>query len=93
MKVYLLVENGCWDFENTNTELLFKDYEKAKIEYLQKVKNAKEDMFENWMEEEFCEINEKIDDEKKYCCFDIYENGDYSRLHDTILLEEIEIIE
>ena len=39
------------------------------------------------------EINEKIDDEKKYCCFDIYENGDYSRLHDTILLEEIEIIE
>lgn len=30
MKVYLIVESGSWDYENTDSEVIFATYEKAK---------------------------------------------------------------
>lgn len=62
---------------------------------MERVKQTKYDMFENWLDEKEDDysVDETIDDEKKYCYFSMYESGDYTRLHNDITLQEVEVIE
>lgn len=98
MKVYLIVEFGSWDYEENDKvdTMIFATYEKAKEEFIKRVEQTKEDMFNGWFDIEDKEqytVEEDIDDKNKYCSYSIYESGDYTRLHNDITLQEMEVIE
>lgn len=87
--VYVVIENGSWDYETTKNVSVFDSFEKAKEEYQNLIERTKQDMKE-WANEEDLGIEENIDEE--YVSFSMYENGDYSRLHNDIVVEKQEIL-
>ena len=86
--VYLVLEEGSWDYETTNSFKVFDSFEKAMKDFKQRVKDTKVDM-KNWIDEDETEIEETIENEHAY--FSMYESGDYSRIHNTISLDKTEI--
>lgn len=84
--VYVLSEDGSWDYEFTNDIEVYSNFKDALKAFEDKVKLAKSDMKE-WNDEAVCE--QDINEESAYFC--VYEDGDYTRLHDTIMIEKKEV--
>jgi hypothetical protein len=83
--VYVLAENGSWDYELTGSVDVYSTFEKALKEFRCKVEQAKQDMKE-WTDNSVCEQN--IHEKSEDATFEIYEIGEYTRLHDTITIEK-----
>lgn len=89
--VYVVIESGSWDYEFTNSTSVFDNFKKALKEYKELIKRTKQDM-EEWADEEDLEIEEDTNIEKESASFSMYENGDYSRLHNDITVTKQEIL-
>lgn len=88
--VYVIVEEGSWDYEFTNSLEVYDNFQKAKKDFEQRVKDTKTDMAD-WLEEDETEIDETNDLENEHLYFSMYENGDYTRLHNSISLNKMEV--
>jgi len=86
--VYVIVEEGSWDYEPTNDVIVFETFEKALKEFQKRVDEAKKDMAE-WIDNAVCE--QTINKEEEYASFETYEDGDFTRLHDTIVINKEKI--
>lgn len=86
--VYVLIEEGSWDYEPTMSVEVYSTFEKALKEFNNRVALAKQDMDE-WTEDSTCEQN--IDEASESASFEIYEDGNFTRLHDTIVIEKKEV--
>lgn len=87
--VYVLLEEGSWDYEFTNHTEVYAKYEDALKSFKNLVKSAKLDMKE-WTEDAV-EI-QHIDKDTEQASFEIYEDGDFTRLHDTITILRKEVM-
>lgn len=88
--VYVLSETGCWDYEQTDSTEVFKDFNRALDRFEQKITEAKKEMKE-WLNQEDIEDEKIIDKENYFASYEIYERGDFSRLHDCIVVEKKEV--
>lgn len=88
--VYVIVEEGSWDYEFTNSLEVYDNFQKAKKDFEQRVKDTKTDMAD-WLEEDETEIDETNDLENEHLYFSMYENGYYTRLHNSISLNKMEV--
>ena len=86
--VYVLSEEGTWDYECSGHTEVYSTFKDALEKYKQLVKSAREDMV-NWTTE--AQEDEQIDEDAESASFEIYEDGDFSRLHDTITIEKKEV--
>ena len=86
--VYVLIEEGSWDYEPSSDVEIFDTFAKALAEFKDKVEQVKEDMAE-WIDNAVCK--QTIDEAKEYANFKTYEDGDFTRLHDTVTIEKKEV--
>lgn len=89
--VYILTEEGVWDYESVSSVEVFNDFHTAIRAFEQKVKDAKTDM-NDWLnpdEQDICE--QEIDKESESANFEINEDGNFSKLHCCINLVKKEV--
>lgn len=89
--VYVVAEEGSWDYEFTNHTEVYASFGDALNSFKNLSRAAKQDMLE-WIDEESIAQSEQIDEEKQAASFEIYEDGDFTRLHDTITITKKEVI-
>lgn len=86
--VYVLLEEGSWDYEFTNNMAVYANFKDALKEFNKLVKQAKSDMKE-WTDD----ISSEQDVTPGIAAyFSIYEDGDYTRLHNTITISKKEVL-
>ena len=91
--VYVVTEEGSWDYEDTLLTEIYASYEEALKRYNSLKKTAQADMKE-WDDESGMTVeNEQIDQDAENAEFQIYQDGDYSRFHDTITITRKEVLE
>lgn len=88
--VYIISETGSWDYEQTDSTEVFKDFDRALDRFEQKITDAKKDMKE-WIDQEDIEDDKLVDRENYFASYEIYEIGDFSKLHDCIVLNREEV--
>lgn len=88
--VYVISETGSWDYEQTSSTEVCKDFDRALDRLEQKIIEAKKDMKE-WIDQEDTEDEKLVDRENHFASYEIYERGDFSRLHDCIVVEKKEV--
>ena len=89
--VYVVAEEGSWDYEFTNHTEVYASFGDAVNSFKNLARVARQDMLE-WTDEDSITQNEQIDEEKQTASFEIYEDGDFTRLHDTITITKKEVI-
>lgn len=89
--VYVVAEEGSWDYEFTNHTEVYASFGDALNSFKNLSRVARQDMLE-WIDEESIAQSEQIDEEKQAASFEIYEDGDFTRLHDTITITKKEVI-
>lgn len=89
MKVYVIGEEGSWDYELTHHVEAYASFEDAVNSYRNLVKNARLDMKEQ-IKNDIAEC-EQIDEEAETASFEIYKDGYYTQFHDTIEITNIQI--
>ena len=90
--VYVIQEEGCWDYEFTpHTTEIYASFGDALNRYKNLVRVARSDMHE-WINDDQISESEQIDEEAGTASFEIYEDGDFTRLHDTITITKKEVI-
>lgn len=89
MKVYVIGEEGSWDYELTHHVEAYASFEDAVNSYRNLVKNARLDMKEQ-IKNDIAEC-EQIDEEAETASFEIYKDGYYTQFHDTIEISNIQI--
>jgi len=89
--VYVLMEEGSWDYEFTNHTEVYSTFEKALNSYKNLVRSARLDMKE-WIPDDQISESEQIDEEAGTASFEIYEDGDFTKLHDTISIIRKEVM-
>ena len=91
--VYVVTEEGSWDYEDTLLTEVYASYEEALKRYNNLKKTAQDDMKE-WDDDSGMTVeNEQIDQDTESAEFQIYQDGDYSRFHDTITITRKEVLE
>ena len=91
--VYIITEEGSWDYEDILHTEVYASYEEALKSYNNLKKTAQADMKE-WDDESGMTVeNEQIDQDTESAEFQIYQDGDYSRFHDTITITRKEVLE
>lgn len=90
--VYVIQEEGSWDYEFTHHTEVYATFGDALHAYKGLVKTAKLDMKEWLSDPEDIAESEQIDEAAGTASFEIYEDGDYSRLHDSISITRKEVI-
>ena len=91
--VYVVTEEGSWDYEDTLLTEIYASYEEALKRYNNLKKTAQDDMKE-WDDESGMTVeNEQIDQDAESAEFQIYQDGDYTRFHDTITITRKEVLE
>lgn len=88
--VYVIQEEGSWDYEFTGHTEVYSTFKEALKSYHNLVKVAKQDM-EEWIDSPA--ESEQIDEEAESAEFQIYADGDFTRLHDTITIKRQEVLE
>lgn len=90
--VYVLSEEGSWDYEDTSTIEIFKNFNSGLKAFFKKVKDVEQDMKE-WCDEDDLQ-SEKPDVQRdtQYAYYEIYEDGDFDRLHSVVKLEKKEVM-
>lgn len=91
MKVYVIGEEGSWDYELTHHVEAYASFEDAVNSYRNLVKNARLDMKEQIKNSDDIIESEQIDEEAETASFEIYKNGYYTQFHDTIEISNIQI--
>ena len=89
--VFVVAEEGSWDYEFTNHTEVYASFGDAVNSFKNLARVARQDMLE-WISEDSITQNEQIDEEKQTASFEIYEDGDFTRLHDTITITKKEVI-
>ena len=89
--VYVIQEEGSWDYESTHHTEVYASFGDALNSYKNLVKVARSDMHE-WISDDQISESEQIDAEAGTASFEIYEDGDFTRLHDTIAITKKEVI-
>lgn len=89
--VYVVAEEGSWDYEFTNHTEVYASFGDALNSFKNLARAATLDMAE-WINEDSIAQSEQIDEEKQTASFEIYEDGDFTRLHDTITITKKEVI-
>ena len=91
--VYVVTEEGSWDYEDTLLTEIYASYEEALKRYNSLKKTAQDDMREWDDGSDMTVENEQIDQDTESAEFQIYQDGDYSRFHDTITITRKEVLE
>ena len=89
--VYVIQEEGSWDYEATNHTEVYASFGDALNSYKNLTRVARSDMHE-WISDDQISESEQIDEEAGTASFEIYEDGDFTRLHDTITITKKEVI-
>lgn len=87
--VYVLTENGAWDYEPTSKLMVFDNFEKALKEFKELVVTAKIDLM-SWADENDLSKYEEYSEE--HAEFNWYEADCWSKLHDEIIISKQEIL-
>ena len=91
--VYVVTEEGSWDYEDTLLTEIYASYEEALKRYNSLKRTAQADMRE-WDDDSGMTVeNEQIDQDAESAKFQIYQDGDYTRFHDTIIITRKEVLE
>lgn len=88
--VYILTDETCYDYEQNVSVEVFKGFDRALDKFKQKVTEAKKDMKE-WVDEDDIEEEQSIDSSKEHALYEIYEDGDFSRVHNVIKITKGEV--
>ena len=88
--VYVISETESWDYEQTDSTEVFKDFDKALDRFEQKITEAKKEMKE-WIDQEDIEDEKLVDRENHFASYEICERGDFNKLHDCIVLNRKEV--
>lgn len=91
--VYVVTEEGSWDYEDTLLTEIYASYEEALKRYNNLKKTAQADMKEWDNDSDMTVENEQIDQDAESAEFQIYQDGDYTRFHDTIIITRKEVLE
>ena len=89
--VYVIQEEGSWDYEFTGHTEVYASFGDALNSYKNLVRVARSDIKE-WISEDQISESEQIDEEAGTANFEIHEDGDFTRLHDTITITKKEVI-
>ena len=89
--VYVIQEEGSWDYESTHHTEVYASFGDALNSYKNLARVARSDMHE-WISDDQISESEQIDEEAGTASFEIYEDGDFTRLHDTITITKKEVI-
>ena len=89
--VFVVAEEGSWDYEFTNHTEVYASFGDAVNSFKNLARVARQDMLE-WTDEDSITQSEQIDEEKQTASFEIYEDGDFTKLHDTITITKKEVI-
>ena len=89
--VYVIQEEGSWNYEFTHHTEVYTSFGDALNSYKNLVRVARSDMHE-WISDDQISESEQIDEEAGTASFEIYEDGDFTRLHDTITITKKEVI-
>ena len=89
--VYVIQEEGSWDYETTNHTEVYASFGDALNSYKNLTRVARSDMHE-WISDDQISESEQIDEEAGTASFEISEDGDFTRLHDTISIIRKEVI-
>ena len=91
--VYVVTEEGSWDYEDTLLTEVYASYAEALKRYNSLKKTAQDDMREWDDDSDMTVEDEQIDQDAESAEFQIYQDGDYSRFHDTITITRKEVLE
>ena len=89
--VYVIQEEGSWDYASTHHNEVYASFGDALNSYKNLVRVARSDIRE-WISDDRISESEQIDEEAGTASFEIYEDGDFTRLHDTITITKKEVI-
>ena len=89
--VFILRDEGSWDYEHTSSADVFATFDLALEEFKKRIVKSKQDM-ETWCSKEDIKEDQLIDRENNYASYDTYEQDEYDRLHNTLIVERKEII-
>lgn len=87
-KIYVISEDGAWDYESSHYTTIHTTFKDALEEYKLLVNQSRHNMNE-WTDAS--EEDEQIDEDSEGAKFEIWEDGDYTRLHDVIRIEKREV--
>ena len=90
--VYVIQESGSWDYKHTHHTEVFATWGDALHQFKALARTAKLDMNEWLSDPEDIAESEQIDEGAQTASFEIYEDEDYSRLHDSIQLTRKEVV-
>lgn len=91
--VFVLLENGSWDYETTEDCQIHTDFDKVYNEFLQKVECAKSDIL-NFVDEEDVESEEEGElngKDTEFYKISIWECGDWTKTHCDITIRRMEV--
>lgn len=89
--VYVIQEEGSWDYEFTHHTEVYASFGDALNSYKNLVRVARSDIRE-WISDDQISESEQIDEEAGTASFETYESGDFTKLHDTITITKKEVI-
>lgn len=89
--IYVLHEEGCWEGEITGEVEVFASFANAMNKYKELKSAAQIDMNE-WTDEENQAESEQIDEDAESAHYEIYKDGYFTELHDTITIERKEVV-
>ena len=82
-KVFVLINDGCYDYEGGVDVQVYADYEKAKRDF----ENSRALLIANWID-----CGSWVIECDKEDFFSVCEEGDYTRSHTTISIVEKDIL-
>ena len=88
--VYVIIDEGNWDYETSCDVEIYKDFHTALKVFKEKTKTAHAEMKE-WLEEDDIKLDSSINEQNESALFEIYQDGDFTRFHNTITLEKREV--
>lgn len=89
--IYVVHEEGCWEGEITGEVEVFASFANAMNKYKELKATAQADMRE-WTTEDEIEEDEQIDEDAESVNYEIYKDGYFLELHDTITIERKEVV-
>ena len=89
--VYVIQEEGGWNYEFTHHTEVYASFGDALNSYKNLVRVAKSDIRE-WISDDQISESEQIHEEAGAAVFETYEDGDFTRLRDTITITKKEVI-
>lgn len=82
-KVYLIIDEGCYDYEGSTDVRVYADYEKAKQDF----DDSREELIAEWIDG-----GSWVVDCDKKDFFSVCEEGDYTRSHANLTIVEKDIL-